>query len=426
MRSVVQQEATRPLVFAPERAGLSPASSSSSPPAIVVGLGVTGLAAARALSEGGVFVHGISLSPREPGRASRRCRVIEFDHLAPGEAATCDWLLGYAEAIGDRPVLLPTNDESALWIARHRERLDGVTRVWSTAYDQVERLINKRFLYRMAAALGIRIPPTLDSSDVDRVDEWCRLNSGPYLLKPYFVDEWSTPTQWKNRMICSPEALRRFLEQIGNVSRPFLIQQVLEGGDGLVFDCYGLSDRDGRIRTMATHKRIRQYPPNFGMTSYGEIPGFPDGAAEETLFDLTQRLLSGTHYHGVFGIEWLKQSETGEYYLLDVNARLFYTIGHLRDCGVNLPLLAYRELCGDPLCDVPLRPQVRHLFWVDVVRDAGTFRELRRAGQMGWAAWISSLARCRSYAIWNVRDPWPTVRSFWQVARALRSDWQRG
>ena len=128
------------------------------------------------------------------------------------------------------------------------------------------------------------------------------------------------------------------------------------GGDGHILDCYGLCASHCRPITLASHRRIRQGPANFGTTSYGEIPLRGDEAMESRLFDYTSRLLGGLKYHGIFGIEWLHDRETGELYLIDFNARPFSSIGHLHDCGLNLPLLAYRELCGEDLSHVPIRP----------------------------------------------------------------------
>ena len=45
--------------------------------AIVLGLGVTGLATARALAAFGVNVYAVSFSAQDPGRATRQCRVVD-------------------------------------------------------------------------------------------------------------------------------------------------------------------------------------------------------------------------------------------------------------------------------------------------------------------------------------------------------------
>ncbi|HXG21012.1 MAG TPA: hypothetical protein VNN62_18280 [Methylomirabilota bacterium] len=63
------------------------------PPAIVLGLGMTGLATARALAWEGVVVYGVSLSPTDLGRASCCCHVVALEHLASDQQGLCRWLV---------------------------------------------------------------------------------------------------------------------------------------------------------------------------------------------------------------------------------------------------------------------------------------------------------------------------------------------
>lgn len=387
-------------------------------PVIVLGLGVTGLATARALEEGGVSVHGVSLSPEDPGRASNRCRVIDLQLQSNEETTLPRWVFEYARNIGGWPVVLPTSDSLALMLARHRDELKSVCRLWCNTFDQLEALISKDKLYRLASSVGIRVPPTLISPRTEELNQWCALNPGPYLVKPYYhVQGDNCKLKAKNKRFENADNLMDFVKATDDRANGLIIQRILRGGDAWMFDCYGLCDRNGHIMTMATHRRIRQYPPDFGITCYGEIPAEPRGVGERGLFELTEKFLLTCHYHGIFGIEWLQDRETSELYLLDFNARPFYTIGHLRDCGLNLPMLAYRELCGDHLPELSLTPNLRKLFWIDFWRDAGTFIRLWKARRMDWRDWIVSLFRCRSFAIWNIRDPKP---AFWVTLRFIQ------
>jgi predicted ATP-grasp superfamily ATP-dependent carboligase len=205
---------------------------------------------------------------------------------------------------------------------------------------------------------------------------------------------------------------------------------MIRGGDGNIFDCYGLIDRFGRVVCLTSHHRIRQYPPNFGATSFGEIPAPLPGGAEQFLFAATERLFKTVRFHGIFGIEWLRDEKTGAFYLIDFNARPFLTIGHLRDCGVNLPLLAYRDLVGQSLVEVDPRPAVKRKRWIYISKDLDTFRMLRSTRQrISGMAWLMSVAKCQSYAYLSWRDPLPGVRSilrilvraFWYTLRAGKS-----
>jgi D-aspartate ligase len=252
------------------------------------------------------------------------------------------------------------------------------------------------------------------------VTEWTRHHKGPYILKPSYEGIGSCKLHGKNLVLEGREQLLSYVRTHGAES--LVIQRMIRGGDGNIFDCYGLCDHSGRVASLTSHHRIRQYPPDFGATSLGEIPAPLTNTAEQFLFAATERLFNGVRFHGIFGIEWLRDEETGSFYLIDFNARPFLTIGHLRDCGVNLPLLAYRDLIGESLADVNPRPPVKRKRWIYITKDIDTFRMLRpTARRISSLSWLISVVGCRSFAYLSLRDPMPGARSILRiVGRAFR------
>ena len=96
-----------------------------------------GLAVARALAKEGIDVHAVSRWPEEVGRCSRRIRLIDVHgKLAPGPEALCEWLADYAKELGNRPVVFPVSDQVVLELARHRERLSALCRIWNNDHDK--------------------------------------------------------------------------------------------------------------------------------------------------------------------------------------------------------------------------------------------------------------------------------------------------
>ena len=391
--------------------------SERGPDVIVLGLNVTGLAVVRALAENDINVYGASLSPSEPGRASRRCKVVDLEDVARDSEKIIEWLCEFAEKRSGRPVVFPVSDEVALLMARHHERLAPVVRLWNNSDEQLQTIVDKHKLYECASRAGLPVPPGLVSPDRNLLIEWCAANQGPYLVKPFYFGLSGT-FGFKNKTFANADDLLAFFKQRDFDASGLIVQRILQGGDGRIFDCYGLCDAEGRVKVLASHRRIRQYPPDFGITCLGEIPAMPR-SCEARLFELTRALLSSVKYHGIFGIEWLLDRDSNEYYLLDFNARPFYTIGHLHDCGVNLPLLAYRDLCGDQLAGQPETPELKHLYWLDFWPFASTYSRLRGTGRMSWKDLSSALIRCRSHALWELADPGPGYRRTVQALSML-------
>jgi D-aspartate ligase len=396
--------------------------------AIVLCNTVTGIATVRALAESGVETHAFVFRPDDPLHDSRYGTKVRCDHLQHDEPALIRFLIQYAQRLGHRPVVFPTGDALALMLSRYAPQLEPHCRIWQLPHRDLAALVNKTSLYAAAQAAGVPIIPSIATPTPAELTEWSSHNEGPYILKPSYEGIGSCKLHGKNLVIESREQLLSYVRSYGAES--LVVQRMIRGGDGNIFDCYGLVDRHGRVVCLTSHHRIRQYPPNFGTTSFGEIPAPLTNATEQFLFAATERLFQTVRFHGIFGIEWLRDEKAGSFYLIDFNARPFLTIGHLRDCGVNLPLLAYRDLLGESLLDVDPRPAVKRKRWVYITKDLDTVRMLRPTGQrIGWLAWLRSILTCQSYAYLTWRDPVPGVRSivrifiraFWYTLRAGRS-----
>ncbi len=385
-----------------------PARQPSRPPVVILGMGVTGLACARAIAKDGVQVYGASLSAREAGRVSGACRVVRLWDIGNDHDALCDWLIDFANMFDSRPVVLPTSDSVALMIAQNRDRLSKACRIWDNNIDQLDAIVSKHRLYREAEAAGVLAPPSLTSPTIDEVQAWIANEPAPYMIKPYYVGA-DNGLDVKNKTFDRGEDLLRFIRSRAGGAEGLIIQRILRGGDGWIFDCYGLADRDRHLRVMATHRRIRQYPPDFGITCFGEIPARGENTDKRELLAMTENLLTATPYHGILGIEWLLERDTGKLYLLDFNARPFYTIGHLSDSGLNLPLLAYRELCDEDLGQMEILPELKHLFWLDFWQHVGNYFQRRRVGRVNLWRWLRDTAKARSFAIWDRSDIGPAI-----------------
>jgi D-aspartate ligase len=388
-------------------------------PVVVLCNTVTGIATVRALAEHGIEVHACVFRRDDPLHHSRYGVKVPCYHLLDDPTGLVEFLVAYAGKVGNRPLLLPTGDAHALLLAKHARELQPHYRMWELPYGDLGRIINKTTLYEAARQAGTPIIPSLSTPTVAEAVEWSAQHNGPYLLKPSYDGVGTCKLRNKNLLLETRDQLVSYVRNHGTDS--LVIQRMIRGGDGNIFDCYGVCARDGRVLTLTSHQRLRQFPPNFGATSHGEIPAALPGKDEQLLFAATERLLNTVRFHGIFGIEWLREESTGAFYLIDFNARPFLTIGHLRDCGVNLPLLAYRDLTGQSLADVNPRPPVVRKRWVYISKDIDTFREIRPRGQLGVLGWLISLASCRSFAYVSLSDPLPGLYSIFNVVgRAFR------
>lgn len=394
------------------------------PPALVLAFSVTGLATVRGLARGGMPVHAAIFRNKPTARAvrySRHCKTHELPFEPEDEAALCEWLRSFAQSFDIRPVVIPTSDQTALFLSRHRDMLDRLFQFWNTDHEMLEDIISKERLYRIAHQAGIPVLPMISEPEPGELHAWCREHAPPYLIKPFYGAAPQCLLRTKNRVFTKASRLLDYANGMG--MRKIIVQRFISGGDGHIIDCYGLCNRNGQPLTLATHRRLRQHMPDTGVTTYGEIPAL--GVDEDRVFDLTRKLLAQFRFHGIFGIEWLRDRNSGELYLIDFNARPFSSIGHLTDCGLNLPLLAYQELVSQTDPQVPVRPALAHKCWIDFNKDLRNLRHRFRAGELHWPTYLKSLTQVRSCAYLSLTDPGPGLYRAWDLSISLLKFFRR-
>jgi D-aspartate ligase len=387
--------------------------------AIVLCHSATGLAVVRALALAGVDVHAFVFDQHDPLWWSRYGTKVRVAHLLGNDAGLLVFLRIYARWLNNRPVVFPTGDAQALFLARHHKTLEDECRVWGTSSADMQALVHKDRLYELAARANVPVLPSIMPTDLEALEVWAQQHAGPYLLKPLYQAMPGATIQTKNQCLAHVDELMTFARQHGLNNT--VVQRLIQGGDGEIYDTYGLRARSGVIVSMVSHRRWRQCPADLGSTCMGEIPSGLDVGGDSMLYELTRQLLESSGFHGIFGIEWLRDRTNARFYVIDFNARPFLTIGHVLDCGLNLPYLAFQELMDMDQKQVDPWPVLRRKTWIDSVRDISARRS--RAGQhrVSTWAWLKSVYKARSYAYWRLRDPGPGLRRLGQFLKLIRS-----
>lgn len=374
------------------------------PKVLVLSRAGTGLATIRALAVGGAQITAAVFKKSEPVRYSFCCDVIDLSKIDTDQELM-DWLISHGKQQVEPLVLIASSDEHALLLAKNREQLKSYYLMWQNDHPTLTQIINKNRLYLLAEKVGVPVIPAINEPSLEEVTTWAASNPAPYFIKPFYEGNRECKLTKKNLVLASVDELIDYVKNNG--AQALIIQRLIQGGDGYIFDTYGLCDEKGELITIASHRRWRQYPRDRGTTSFGEIPGTQDAAAEALMFEQTQRLLSSIKYHGIFGIEWLLDKNTGVYYVIDFNARPFTSVGHLHACGLNLPLLAYQDLVGENLSHVEIEPQLRHKYWIDLLLDLWSLQDKLDARTISIRAWLKTILRCRSCAYCSWKDPGP-------------------
>jgi D-aspartate ligase len=367
--------------------------------AVVIGGDYQGLAIARSLGRHGVPVLIVD-DERSIGRFSRytACAVRVPD--LRDEQATVD-ALGY---LGRRLglagwVLYPTRDETVAALSRRRDELSEIYRVPTPAWTTIEAAWDKRETYRLAGELGIPYPRAYTIRSEAEIDD-LEIDY-PVALKPAIKEHFIYATKAKAWKASSREELReRFREAAALIGDEEVIVQELIPGDGNDQFAFCAFFKDGSPVASMVAQRRRQHPPEFGRAStYVETVEQPE------IETLATKFLAAIDYYGLVEVEFKRDSRSGLFKLLDVNARTwgYHSLGPA--AGVDFPSLLYDDQVGETV-ETGQRsvPGVR---WIRTVTDLPTAALEIAHGRLSVRDYLRSLWRCNAEAVFSWTDPMP-------------------
>jgi predicted ATP-grasp superfamily ATP-dependent carboligase len=151
-------------------------------------------------------------------------------------------------------------------------------------------------------------------------------------------------------------------------------------------------------------RKIRQYPSKFGSGSMVESYVNPE------VIERTLRFAEQIDFQGIGNIEYIYDNYSGVYYLVELNARLWQQNVQADHCGMNFPLIAYRDLLGEKQepC-LACKPGIK---WMDVISDFQAFWEENRNGTLPFSSWLKSLKGTEVFATFAWDDWKPVLHEF--------------
>jgi predicted ATP-grasp superfamily ATP-dependent carboligase len=306
-------------------------------PALVVDVGwVNGLAAIRSLGRAGIPVLAVDHRQSALGFRSRYARpVVSPD--PQDEEAFVSFLAGL-EVDAPAPVFA-THDEPLNAIARGAERLGDKFLYPFPPWEVLARIQTKRGQLEAARAAGVPVPRTAYPAS----EEEARAAGGelgyPVLVKP------SSTEGFKRRF--GRQAFRcdgpREVAAAFTDAEPYepMVQEVVPGGDEELYTLGSYLAADGEALGLFCGRKLRQTPPGVGTCRVGEAV-WVEEVVEQGL-----ELLRALEHKGLSQVEFKRDRRDGSFKLMEVNPRLWQWHGLASACGVDLPLIAYRDLTGE-------------------------------------------------------------------------------
>lgn len=395
-------------------------------PAFVEGLDVSAYGIARSLGRHGVPVYALNNHLRDALRYSRYCRgcfLYPDDPTQPrtyaadsvaNEETLCRLLLEWGVEFRQPPVLYATSDWFTRFLAMRGHELRSRFLFHWIEPELYSTIADKGRMAAFCERAGVRAPRTHITRPGDEMAQVARDFPYPCLAKPIHRYTTSFPMAAAKVFIANnPEELEGFFATYPQLKGATLVQELIEGGDDQVFQCTALVNGAGEIAAYSTVRKLCQYPPGYGSMCHGRTEPNATLAAEAL------KLVRALGYRGLGSLEFKYRQKDGAYYFIEMNTRLPWYNGIFADAGVNLARLAYLDLTGQAPAP-SAQPVQRHgTTWIGFHNYSLRRRETCSQRPVAFGKYFSAVARAKSYAWWNWRDPAPFLASGWLALRRL-------
>jgi predicted ATP-grasp superfamily ATP-dependent carboligase len=374
------------------------------PPAVLLGGEAIAVSAARSLSAAGVDVWALG-DATDPVQRSRHChRFVEVGSKQGVQERYLAWL----ENEGPRgAVIIPCDDDSVELVARGRAHLESLGYLPTEGNDDaLLAMLDKERTYALCAEIGVPCPRTATVSTREEAERAAAAFDYPCALKPRESHVFAAlfGILAKAVQVHSREELVAEFERTAELGVSMLVTEIVPGRDDQLCSYYSYLDEHGEPLFHFTKRKLRQYPPEFGLGCYQVTTWDPEVA------ELGLRFFQGAKMRGIANVEFKRDSRDGTLKLIESNVRLTAANEQVRLAGIDIPLLAYSRLTN---ADPPELGTYRTgLGLWHPIEDLRSLPRYRRRGEWTLGAWLRSLLRRQRFPLFRLDDPGPTFHSF--------------
>lgn len=363
-----------------------------------------GLSAIRSLGKEGVHTVAADYSEEDRyGAASKYCsEKILLPHYKKDTEGFIEALIDYAKKQERKPVLIPCHDTYLEVIDAYLHRIKEYYLIPQTEQGLATKVMNKDTLHALATEHGVKVPETVRINEPnfkERVEEEIKF---PCLVKPFDSPTFVSIFRKKIFKVHNMEELEEALEKAKSANQEVFVQRIIPGFDDHMYTFDAYLNQDSKVTHWTTCQKLRQYPINFGASVYTIQKYTPK------IFEIGSKFLEEIGYKGFAEIEFKKDEETGEFYLIEINARITNFNHLLYKVGLNFPYITYREMIRAPLEPKAVTETTNRAFWYGY-EDMLAVKDYVKTKQLKSSEVLKSLFRPKAYAIFSLSDPKPAM-----------------
>ena len=236
-------------------------------------------------------------------------------HLTPEGAEELVSFINTNIAPGRKVVLIPTSDDSALFLAQKRSQLDGRFLYLTPDASLVEAMDNKMLFYELCRKRGLSYPETWIVRNESELDSVMDKVTIPSIVKPFRSREWTESIGYKVGIVKSLKELRSVALNTLSYGCEVIIQDMIPGGPENIVFMGGLYDQKSNPVKLYVGRKYLQFPLNVGTTCFAALSWNQD------VVDLSNAFIKAIGYTGLIDIEFIYDRLDKTYKVIEVNPR---------------------------------------------------------------------------------------------------------
>lgn len=381
-------------------------SGNSVPAVVLTSYHHGGLGIARSLGRCGVKVLCVISEMLSPISFSRYCSE---SFIINDEKQRFNCLLDIAERIGCQPLLIPTTDEWAIFLAENAPQLGKHFLFPKQDAQLIRSLSNKKELCAIARKYDIPTPKSFFPASKDEVLKHTQDLNFPLFVKK--IQRRPSMHSLKNTYLVHDmtELLNLYCFE-DNCEPNLMLQEFIPDSPGSSWMFNGYFNAYSDCLFGMTGKKLREAPPHAGATSLGVCQHCG------VIQDMSRTLLSKMDYHGPVDIDYKFDARDGKYKILDINPRVGLTFRLFTENGLDVTRAEYYDLTGKSVYQMPSSKNDGRKF---VVEDADFFSSIKYSaeGNLDFKKYLWSFVGVKEAAWFSYDDPLPL---FIEVARLMK------
>jgi len=319
------------------------------------------------------------------------------------------------------PVLFVAGDPYLGWVCDNHEALrEHFVLYPSYTPEGAKVLLHKTTFYARCRELEIGLPATFFPTTEEEAEDAARQVRYPAIVKPEMAHVVRRRLGGRKLVEVADRAdcvtWWRRLQEWGS---PSVIQEVIEGPEANIFVGAVYAGTDGRVRSLMTARKSRQYPPWYGSGSYMEA------CWQQEIADLSRDIVQRLGYRGICGTEFKWDARDGRWKLIEINPRPTLWFALARACGVDVIWDAYCDLVGRPNAD-HIGGQDDSVRWQFLVRDVVSGWKFFRDRDLSAREFLRTVVdpRKKEFAVLSRRDKGAIVgypiNTIWKYSAFIR------